>query len=806
MAKNPFNSIEKDLRGAPVSAFPLNGQIDEYPTSEEYELDTTPTDTTEEAAPIGEEDFSGADVEMLDDGSAVVTLGEEPAYTISLGFGDNLAKTLSETQLSRISSDLMSLIEDDDAGREEWRKAYEQGLTLLGLNYEERTEPFQGATGVIHPILNEAVVQFQAQAYKELLPPGGPVRTQILGVSTPEIEAQADRVKEYMNYQITEVMEEFDPEYDQMLYFVGYGGSAFKKVYYDGYLGRATSPVIQPKDLIVPYGAKDLLTAERVTHVLRMSKNDLLKMQKNGFYRDVDLEEPSQYEQDDITQRQDQISGVEQSAYSDEYILYECHCNYDITEQTGSADDENVAIPYIITLEKQSGKVLSIRRNYKENDPRKLKKQYFVHYKFLPGLGFYGSGLVHLLGNLSRSATSLLRQLIDAGTLSNLPGGFKAKGLRIQDQDSPIQPGEWRDIDAPGGDLSQSLLPLPYKEPSATLYQLMGFCITAAEKFVGTTDLGMAEGNQEVPVGTTIAVLERGARVMSAVHKRLHYAQKQELRLLAQVFAEYTSPEYPYDVYGAERSVKQSDFDNRVDIVPVSDPNIFSMTQRITLAQEQLKLAMAAPDMHDMHEAYRRMYAALGVQEIDAILKPAQDPVPVGAAQENALLLNVPNGAKPPQVYPQQNHMAHIQIHLGLMRTPLVQSTPGALAAVMAHIYDHIGFAAQQQVLGGQQMAPNQQPNPQMEAQIAMLEAQLAQQVFATQQNPPEDPLVALKSRELDLREQENLRKGAEAEQKLRLDARKQREKQQVDLERIQTTEDIASMRVQAQLMKNGLM
>lgn len=802
MAKSPYNNIERPVVS---SMFPVNGQIDEYPVNDLYEVDNTPT---EDVLPVTEsEDMSApTDVEMMDDGSAVVTIGSETPVTISLGFGDNLANGLTEQQLSTIGSDLVSLIEDDDAGREEWRKTYEEGLTLLGLNYEDRTEPFQGATGVIHPILNEAVVQFQAQAYKELLPPGGPVRTRILGKSTPEIEAQANRVKDYMNYEITEVMEEFDPEYDQMLYFVGYGGSAFKKVYYDGTLGRATSPVIMPKDLIVPYGSKDLLTAERVTHVIRMTRNDLLKMQKGGFYRDIDLHEPSQSEIDVITERQDQISGIEQTALSEEYVLYECHCNYDLTFNPQKPDDENIAVPYIITLEKLSGKILSIRRNYKESDPQRRKKQYFVHYKFLPGLGFYGSGLVHLLGNLSRSSTSLLRQLIDAGTLSNLPGGFKAKGLRIQDQDSPIQPGEWRDIDAPGGDLRQSLLPLPYKEPSATLYQLMGFCVTAAEKFVGTTDMGMAEGNQEVPVGTTIAVLERGARVMSAVHKRLHYAQKQELRLLAQVFAEYTPPEYPYEVYGAQRNIKQSDFDERVDVIPVSDPNIFSMTQRITLAQEQLKLAMAAPEMHDMHEAYRRMYAALGVQDIDTILKPAQKPMPIGPAQENAVLLAVPNGAKPPQVFPEQNHVAHIQTHAGLMRSQLVQATPGALAAVMAHIYEHIGFAAQQQVLAGQQIPPNQQLPPQIQAQIALVEAELAQQVFGGEPTAPQDPLVALKSRELDLREQENLRKGQEAEQKIALDARKLREKQQIDLERIQTTEDIATMRVNAQLMKNGLM
>jgi hypothetical protein len=545
---------------------------------------------------------------------------DEAEYnTEAMEFSANLAEFLPEKVLHRIASDLDDLITDDDRSRDEWKKVYEKGMVLLGLTYEDRTEPFDGATGVTHPILNEAVTQFQAQAYKELLPPGGPVRTTIIGKVTPEREAQAERVKTFMNYQITQVMEEYDPDFDQMLYMLGYGGSMFKKVYYDDYLGRATSPYIQPKDLIVPYAARDLLTAERVTHVLKYSPNELKRLQVNGFYRDIDLGNPGGTDTDEIQQRIDKTTGVEEIDEPAEYTLHECHCYLDIEgfeDKDGDGLETGLHIPYVVTYEKHSMKILSIRRNWREDDEKKRKRQFFVHYKFLPGLGFYGFGLVHLLGNLSRASTSILRQLIDAGTLANLPAGFKARGLRIEDQ-TPIQPGEWRDVDAPGGDLQQSLLPLPYKEPSATLFQLLGFCIGAAEKFIGTTDLGMGESNQELPVGTTIALLERGSRVMSAVHKRMHFAQMQELKLLANVFAEYLPPEYPYEVQGADVSIKSQDFDGRVDVIPVSDPNIFSMTQRITLAQQQLQLAQQAPQMHNMYEAYRRMYSALGVTDVD---------------------------------------------------------------------------------------------------------------------------------------------------------------------------------------------
>ena len=820
MAKSPFNNVDRSISQAP-SMFPMDGEIHDYPDSGETVPEYSGADQVvqDEAMYPQSDDVDGEDshnnVEMTEDGGAMVTLGPQPKGEVdSIGIGGNLAETLEERELTTIGSDLLNLIEDDDQSRDEWKSVYEKGLVLLGLTYDERTEPFQGATGVIHPILNEAVTQFAAQAYKELLPAGGPVRTRILGQETPENEAQADRVKEFMNYQITEVMEEFDPDYDQMLYYTGYGGSAFKKVYYDAGLQRGVSPFILPKDLIVPYGAKDLVTAERVTHVITISRNELRKAQINGFYVDVDLGEPADLNLDDIQQRVDKTTGIEPSATPEEYTLYECHCNLDLPgyEDKGNDGTETgLQLPYIVTMEKTTGIVLSIRRNYDERDPKRRKKQYFVHYKLLPGLGFYGFGLIHLLGNLSRASTSLLRQLIDAGTLSNLPGGFKAKGLRIQDSSEPIQPGEWRDVDAPGGSLRESLMPLPYKEPSATLFQLLGFCVGAAEKFIGTTDLGMSDGNQEVPVGTTIAVLERGARVMSAVHKRLHYAQKQELKLLARVFADYLPPEYPYDVVGGQRQIKQSDFSPSVDVIPVSDPNIFSMTQRITLAQEQMKLAQAAPDMHNMYQAYRRMYVALGVSDIDAILNPPQQPQPVGPATENGLLLNVPNGKPAPQVFPDQNHMAHIQTHMQMLSLPLVQNTPAAMAAFLSHISDHIGFAAQQQAQQqGQQpqmqQQGQQQPNPQLDAQVAQIEAQLTQQVFA-QLNPPQqpDPLVALKSRELDIRQQQNDQNNQMSQQDLQLNEAKMGQKQQIDQQRIATTQGIAEMRVKAQLMKNGL-
>ena len=815
MARNPYNNVERVLPDAPL---PTDlGPDDE---GEEMEID-------EEGGPRQVDNFT---IEEDEDGGVTITYGDDEEDDLrGLPFDANLADHLDDKTLSLISDDLLTKIEEDDTSREEWKKMYEEGMTLLGLTYEERTEPFEGSSGVIHPILNQAVTQFQAQAYKELLPPGGPVRSHIIGAKTPELEAQAERVKIFMNFQITQVMEEYDPDYDQMLFYVGYGGSAFKKVYFDSLMGRATSPYVLPKDLIVPYSARDLFTAERVTHVIRVSANELKKQQAAGIYRNVELGKPVQTERDMIEEKIDRIRGVEPTGEPEEYVLYECHCNLDIDgvddREDGEEYDEDevrVAVPYIVTIEQDSGEILSIRRNYSENDPRKTKRQYFVHYKMLPGLGFYGLGLVHLLGNLSRSGTSILRQLIDAGTLANLPAGFKAKGLRIQDQESPLQPGEWRDVDAPGGSLRENLMPLPYKEPSATLFQLLGFCIGAAEKFIGMTDLGMGETNQELPVGTTIALLERGSRVMSAVHKRLHYAQMQELKLLANVFRD-TVTAYPYAQPGgvSAESIIQ-DFDDRIDIIPVSDPNIFSMTQRISLAQEQLRLAQAAPQMHNLHEAYRRMYSALGVQDIDLILPPPPQPVPQGPTQENARAMVIPNGGSPLQVFPEQDHAAHIQAHLQFYMLPLIQASPQVQGVLLSHIFEHISLLAQQQVMAQMQqprqvmdqfgrpimLPPQQVPPQQQQAMVAAAEAQLQGQVLQ-QLNPPQqgqDPLIALQQQNLAIKAKEVELRNMTAQERLDFDRQKLQKKEEMDRERLQSMEDIAQLRANVGLARiNGI-
>lgn len=781
MATSPFNNVEKS-----TDSGTLDGMRDDAMGDAQHEDAFAEIEEAPENAPDTE---------------------EEEVQPEDIEFGANLAEYLDEKLLRKIVNDIDDLITEDDRGREEWKHIYEKGMVLLGLNYEERTEPFDGATGVTHPILNEAVTQFQAQAYKELLPAGGPARTAIIGKVTPEREAQADRVKTYMNYQLTEVMEEYDPDFDQMLYFVGYGGSAFKKVYYDDYLGRATSPYILPKDLIVPYAARDLLTAERVTHVLRYSPNELKRLQVNGFYRDIELGKPWSGGKDEIQDRVDRTTGVEKPVDPNEYVLHECHCYLDIE---GFEDkDENGAvtglqIPYILTYEATSRIVLSIRRNWREEDPLKKKRQFFVHYKFLSGMGFYGFGLVHLLGNLSRASTSVLRQLVDAGTLANLPAGFKARGLRIEDQ-TPIQPGEWRDVDAPGGDLAANLLPLPYKEPSGTLFQLLGFCIGAAEKFIGTTDLGMGESNQELPVGTTIALLERGSRVMSAVHKRMHYAQKQELKLLADIFAEYMPPEYPYEVYGGEATIKASDFDGKVDVIPVSDPNIFSMTQRITLAQQQLQLAQQAPQMHNMYEAYRRMYSALGVTDIDLVLPPPPQAQPESPALENARSLVIPSGGQPLKAFPDQDHLAHMQAHVTFMLSPLIQMSPAVYGVLMSHVLEHLSLAAQQQVvLQMQQQGMNMMLQPhEMEIEVAKAEAVLMQQLMqqlAPQQGP--DPLIQLQQQGLQLKAQEVQQRAQSDQNRLALEAQKLQVKTAVDKERMQSMEDIAQLRANTAMQR----
>jgi hypothetical protein len=615
MAKEPISLIESPM---PSQGMPLGG------TDEEIEVEEI-----EEPTEIVEEE----------DGSVVLNFEEFVSEELQAEQDANLAEIIDERVLMEISSELVGYYEDDKSGRQEWEDAYTEGLDLLGINYEHREEPFRGSSGVTHPIIAEAVTQFQAQAYKELLPSSGPVRTQVVGAATPDVEMQSRRVQEFMNYQITHVMDEYDPEMDRLLFYLPLAGSAFKKVYFDDILDRAVSRFVPADDLYVPYNATDLNSSSRITHLIRMNTNDVRKFQAAGFYRDIEL---SPYESDDeVKEKERSLMGVEKTGADDQdCTILEVHTDLDLPgfEHVSPIDGEQTGIklPYIVTIDEGSSKVLSIRRNWREGDDYYRKVQYFAHYKFLPGLGFYGFGLLHMIGGLGRSATSILRQLIDAGTLANLPAGFKARGIRIRDADEPLSPGEFRDIDVPGGALRESILPLPYKEPSQTLMALLGFVVDAGRRFAAIADMQVGDGNQQAAVGTTVALLERGSKVMSAIHKRLHYAQKQEFRMLSRVFSESLPPMYPYNVYGAEATIKQTDFDERVDVIPVSDPNIFSMSQRLALAQTQLQLAQSNPQMHNLYEAYRRIYEAIGVHNIESLLPTPQPQQPTDPSIENA--------------------------------------------------------------------------------------------------------------------------------------------------------------------------
>ena len=627
-------------------------------------------------------------IEMMEDGSALI--GEQE-QVITPSFDMNIAEVLDEDTLSLISSELRQAFEDDKASRKDWEETYKKGLDLLGFKYTERSQPFQGASSVTHPMLSEAITQFQAQAYKELLPSGGPVNTQILGNTSTQKEEQAQRIKDFMNYQITYEMEEYDPDMDSLLFYLPLSGSAFKKVYYDDGLGRAVSKFVPSDDLYVPYQTTDFPSCERVTHVIRRTKNDITKMQVAGMYRDVNLSVIDN--ETALQEKEATLSGIRKSYHDEDYQLLEMHVDLNIE---GIDSEDGIKVPYIVTIDEGSSNILSIYRNYDEQDGRQKKRQYFVHYKFLPGFSFYGFGLIHMLGGLSRTATAALRQLLDAGTLSNLPAGFKARGLRVADDDTPLQPGEFRDVDAPGGSLREGLVPLPYKEPSGTLFQLLGFCVEAGSRFAAVADQKVGDAAQAgAPVGTTMALMERGARVMSAIHKRLHYAQKIEFKLLAKIFAESLDPQYPYEV-GTEQiqGLKQSDFSKDIDIIPVSDPNIFSMAQRVTLAQTQLQLAQADPASHNMYEAYRRMYQALGVKDIDVLLPVPSEPQPMDPGTENSGAVN----GSPLVAFRGQNHNAHLDAHRALMSSFLVKSNPQVMAILQSHIMEHVSIQAREEV------------------------------------------------------------------------------------------------------------
>ena len=687
-------------------------------------------------------------------------------------FFKNLAEDMDKKMLNKIAGNLITEYKQDRDSRQDWEKAYVEGLDLLGFRYQDQTKPFQGASGVTHPLLAEAVTQFQAHAYKELLPASGPVRTQVIGDATMETEQQAQRVEDFMNFMLMEEMEEYTPDFDQLLFYLPLSGSAFKKIYFDEVLQRAVSKFIPSEDLVVPYYATDLKDCERITHVLKMSENEVIKNQKAGFYREIELRMATEPNPSDIKKKYSQIEGIKPAAYTDnQYNILEMHVDLDLDEyalprKENDITDKNVKVPYIVTIDEGSQEILSIYRNWDMQDPLKTRKDYFVHFKFLPGLGFYGFGLIHMIGGLSRSATTALRQLLDAGTLSNLPAGFKARGLRIRDDDQPFQPGEFRDVDAPGGNIKDQFQLLPFKEPSTVLYQLMGYCVEAGQRFATIADMQVGDGNQAAAVGTTIALLERGSRVMSAIHKRCYYSMKSEFKLLAEIFKTYLPPVYPYAVHNADRFVKVKDFDDRVDVIPVADPNIFSLSQRITLANEQLRVAMLAPDLHDVREAFRRVYRALGVHNIDELLKPEQPKVPKDPAMENMEALQM----KLPIAFPEQDHDSHIAAHSLFIKTRMVQINPAVYALLQGHISEHISQKASQEVVEAlaqhpaEQMLAQKDPhmftvkmNGMIAQRVVELTAQLQQAEAMGEQKT--DPLVELKQRELDLKAMELQRK-----------------------------------------------
>ena len=720
-------------------------------------------------------------------------------------FGENLAEALDDRELNTIATELVSSYEDDLDSRQDWFQTYTEGLDLLGINSTSRSQPFVGASGVHHPILAEAVTQFQAQAYKEMLPAGGPVDTEVLGMTDNAKIEKANRVKNFMNYQITYKMEEYDPEMDQLLFYLPLSGSAFKKVYYDPSVGRAVARFVKSEDLVVPYYAVDLLTSPRITHVIHMNENELRKLQLQGFYRDMEMSSPGDtVDNTEVDDKIDELQGLSRTVSDEEYTLLEMHVDLDLEgyEDVDENDEETgLALPYIVTICKDNNKILSIRPNYNEKDPMRKKIEYFTHYKFLPGLGFYGFGLIHMMGGLTKSVTAILRQLIDAGTLSNLPAGFKSRGLNIQRHDDPLQPGEWRDVDAPGGRLQDAFLPLPYKEPSGTLATLLGALVDSGKRFAATVENPTGDGNSEAPVGTTVALMEKGQRVMSAIHKRLHYAQRCEFKILKRVFGEFLPPEYPYQVQGASESVFKQDFDGSVDVIPVSDPNIFSMTQRITLAQTQLQMAQAAPELHDLRESYRKMYIALNIKDIDALLPPEEEVPPRDPVSEQQAAMT----GNPIKAYPFQNHEAYIGAHSAFMQNPMVQQNPIAMQAIGANIQEHQSMLYRQQIeqAMGQPLPPMEdgQMPPEVMNQIAMMAAQATQQVTgqaqamaqaqaAAQQNPQMEMFqqqLQLEKEQLMQKAEDDARDAQLAGMKAELDAQIKREKIEADL-RVQDT------------------
>ena len=811
-------------------------EIDKSLPNVKQEIELPSEEELVEASQENAEEAQGAqDIEVIPEEDGGATISFDPEAVNQPGTNehfDNLADLLPEEVLGRLGSDLYENYTQYKASRKDWEDGYTKGLDLLGFKYQTRSQPFTNASGATHPVLAEAVTQFQAHAYKELLPATGPVHTQIMGVVNKQKEDQATRVKNFMNYQLMNKMKEYEPEFDQLLFYLPLSGSAFKKVYYDELLDRAVSKFVPADDLIVPYTATSLEDAEAIVHVLKISENDLRKKQVSGFYRDVEIT-PGYSQETEVEKKERELEGTRKTRDEQMFTILEFHTNIDLEGFEDKDMEQNptgIKLPYIVTIDTSSREVLSVRRNYKAEDPLKNKIEYFTHFKFLPGLGFYGFGLIHMIGGLSRTATNALRQLLDAGTFSNMPAGFKQRGIRVRDEAQSIQPGEFRDVDAPGGNIRDAFMPLPFKEPSATLLQLMGIVVQAGQRFAAIADMQVGDGNQQAAVGTTIALLERGSRVMSAIHKRLYVALKQEFTLLAEVFKTYLPPEYPYDVVGGQRNIKVADFDDKIDILPVADPNIFSQSQRITLAQTELQLAMSNPQLHNLYEAYRDMYTAIGVKDVNRILPPPQPPMPMDPAAENIMAMS----GKPFQAFKGQDHRAHITSHLNFMATNMVKNNPMIMGALQKNIFEHISLMAQeqleiefreeiQQLMQLQQMAqvnPAMAQSPEIQQQLLSLnlsiEARKAKlisdmtQEFKDEENKimgdfGNDPVARLKARELDLRAMDNEQKRMQAEERLNLDKSRAMMNQDLQEEKLDQNEELAKLRANTSIEKTIL-
>ena len=730
------------------------------------------------------------------------------------GFDDNLAEYISDSALSSMAGDLASDIENDKASRKDWEKAYVEGLKLLGLQVEERTEPWNGASGVFHPMITEAVVRFQAEMITETFPAQGPVKTKIIGLDTPEVKEAATRVEDDMNFRLTEKMAEFRPEHERMLWSLPATGSAFKKVYYDPNLGREVSMFVPAEDILLPYGTTDLDTCHRLTHVMRKTKNEILKLQQAGFYIDFDLPDAPK-ERTDIQKAKDKETGFN-DMNDDRYTLLECHVDLDLEgyeDENEDGEPTGIMLPYVVTLIKGTNDVLSIRRNWKEDDDLKLKRQHFVHYQYIPGFGAYGFGLFHLIGGYAKSATSLMRQLVDAGTLSNLPGGLKSRGMRIKGDDTPIAPGEWRDVDIGSGALRDNILPLPYKEPSQVLMSLMGQLVEEGRRFASTADMQVSDMSAQAPVGTTLALLERQLKVMTAVQARVHFALKQELKLLKNIIRDYTDPDYSYQPEYGNRQAKQADYD-LVDLIPVSDPNAATLSQRVIQYQAVIQMAQMAPDIYDLPQLHRGMLEVLGIKNAEKLVPIEDDMKPVDPVSENQKALT----GKPLKAFMYQNHEAHLQVHMMLLQDPQMQQfigqnpqAPRIIGAITAHIAEHVGYKMRQQIeqqLGMALPPEDEKLPPEIETALSGMMAQAANQVLqqnqaqAAQQQAQQqaqDPVLQMQQQELQLRAKEI---GVKA-QKVALEAAAKADAQKLREQEITGRLQLDAMKIGAQIKES---